>query len=157
MKPAPIPGSRQQHLLELLDATPTGLTADEYAPLVGISIANAAEVMRQLRLRGAAVVSVNDPKGKARHRFRMFSMKHAARAQRILDSRNPKAIAKAKALALDPAAPATNPHGVKPDSPEPWVDRRFAVDEPEPFFSGLRIGSYINRDTAIARAYGGGR
>lgn len=62
---------------------------------------------------------------------------------------------KPAAPALDPLAPAIVPSSVKVTICPSGADQRFTVHTvTEPLFSALGLGRYLNRDTAISRAYG---
>lgn len=131
-----------------LEANPAGLAADEAVPLFNTNLSKAAAALGNLRDQ-KRIVSRPAPYGKAKRRLRYFHPTHAPQAESVVhmkrsrmsfaDGMNVVESRKFTGVAITPFPP----------------DKRFHVERVEPFFGAMAPGSYLQNDSAIARAYGG--
>lgn len=115
------------------------------------------EALRKLKSRGMAV-SLPDPVGKSNNRPRWCLPQHLETMRTDIERSK---VPTKKAAALAPArmvGDAIVTPRTKITTGQNFLARpRHYVEKPEPFFSAMSPGSYPPHDSAIARAYGGGR
>lgn len=144
------PGSRKHRVLEMLKQRPDGMLNHELSAELGVKESSVSTTCSELGKSGL-IAGVLDPIGKAhqRRRWCMPEFAEAVRAQinRVAPGSAERKKAHKQAL-IGPADYSRAKVTIAP-TPEP----RFHVETPEPVFSAMRPGSYLQADTWTARAY----
>lgn len=158
-----------------LDCHPDGCDTAEMAQALQVSYTHAGGTMCTAVERGL-IRWVHAPFGKAHNRRVYFAIKHcperwgeasrkppqgrpgkgvsasirqwSAKGGRLAKTTVTKAQERAGFASHDRVAPPTV-YGPS------TTDTRYTVDKPEPFFSAMRPGNYLQSGSAIERAYGG--
>lgn len=161
--------SRELVLQAIVGAGALGRSQAELCEATGFSMGTLWAILPQL-YRDQKVERDRDTVGKSANskRYWGFGLKPVS-APAVTPATKPKRLAKQsqdwnanglKAAKLPPqpikVSNVDESRAVRIYGPAP-VDNRFTVQQPERFFSAMTPGSYPPADTAIARAYGGGR
>lgn len=134
-------------VLQLLDDYPSGKFYRDVAVIIDSTPESASRMLKNLRAAGL-VKAVTEAGGGSRTRARYYLPKHEAAAMAAHDAEKGKTWGFGRQGVKAPAE--LNPRAAS----TAFVDRRFAVDRPEPFFSRPGYSpSFIGHDTWAAKVY----